>query len=151
MSFKRHIDEGVKKAHRRLNLLKLLSGTDWGCKPKTLMRLYKSYVRPVMEYGSIVMLSASKGQLKKLQTVQNRAIRIAYRLHPLSHTNEIHELANIELLEERFKHLANKFIHSLEYNSKLFENQKESHASSIQRGKTTLLDTLMKDYKENYA
>ena len=150
MSFNDHIEDCRKKANRRLNLLKLLSGTDWGCNPKTLMRLYKCYIRPVLEYGSIVMLSASKGALKKLQVIQNKAIKIAYRLHPHSHTDEIHEIAGIEPIKVRFQQLANKFIHSLETNSKLFQDQKILHASKIKSGKTTLLDTLMKDYEQNW-
>ena len=42
------------------------------------------------------MLSASKWQIRTRQTAQNGAIQFAYRLHPLSDTDEIHELANME-------------------------------------------------------
>ena len=52
LTFNAHIDENAKKGRQRLGLLKLLSGSKWGCKPKTLMRLYKSYIRSVLEYGS---------------------------------------------------------------------------------------------------
>ena len=70
----------ISKANRRLNLLRLLSGTNWGCKPKIIMQLYKQYVRPVLEYGAIALLSAPKTTLEKIQLVQNKAIKIAYRL-----------------------------------------------------------------------
>ena len=140
----------MKKTQRNVGKdligLKLLSGTSWGCKPETLMNLYKCYIRPVLEYGSIVLLSATKATLKKLQVIQNKAIKIAYRLHPHSHTSDIHEIAGIQTINERFEHLANKFIHSLEEHSDLFRMQKELHASKIKRGKTTLLDTLMENY-----
>ena len=69
----------IAKSNRRINLLKLLSGTDWGCNPKTIMRIYKTYVRPVLEYVAIVMLSAAQVHLEKLQKVQNKAFRIAFR------------------------------------------------------------------------
>ena len=36
-----------------LNLLKMLSETTWGCKPQTLMTLYKAYIRPALEYSAI--------------------------------------------------------------------------------------------------
>ena len=123
-----------------------MCGTDWGCKPNIIMRLYKSYVRPVLEYGSIVLQSASETQIKKIQIIQNKAIRIAYRLHPHSHMEEIHEIANIETIKERFKSLGNKFIHSLYQNSELFKTQLISHASKIKRGQATLLDTLIENY-----
>ena len=64
MKFKRHAEIAIKKARQRINLLKLLSGrpTSWGCSAKTIMRLYKAFVRPVLEYGAIVLLSASPYQ-----------------------------------------------------------------------------------------
>ena len=58
LSFEAHIDDIAKRGRMRLNLLKIVSGTTWGCEPQTLMRLHKAYIRPVLEYGAIVMLSA---------------------------------------------------------------------------------------------
>ena len=48
-NFRSHIKMAISKANRQLNLLRLLSGTNWGCKPKIIMQLYKQYVRPVLE------------------------------------------------------------------------------------------------------
>ena len=150
MKFKRHAEIAIEKARQRINLPKLLSGTDWGCSPKTIMRLYKAFVRPVLEYGAIVLLSASPYQLKQLQIVQNRAIKIAYRLPWRASTDEIHEIAGIEPLKERYQNLANKFIHSLETNSELFKLQKSLHEINTKKNQTTFFDTIMKNYIENY-
>ena len=113
------------------------------------MRLYKAFVRPVLEYGAIVLLSASPYQLKQLQIVQNRAIKIAYRLPWRTGTDEIHEIAGIEPLKERYQNLANKFIHSLETNSELFKLQKSLHEINTKKNQTTFFDTIMKNYIEN--
>ena len=75
-NFQSHIKMAISKANRRLNLLRLLSGTYWGCKPKIIMQLYKQYVRPVLEYRAIALLSAPKTTLEKLQLIQNEAIKI---------------------------------------------------------------------------
>ena len=96
LTFNAHINENAKKGRQRLGLLKLLIGSKWGCKPKTLMRLYKSYIRPVLEYGAPVILGASETNIKKLQIIQNKFIRIAYKLDPLSHTEDIHKIAKID-------------------------------------------------------
>ena len=107
----------ISKANSRLNLLRLLSGINWGCKPKIIMQLYKQYVRPVLEYGAIALLSclsAPKTTLEKIQLVQNKAIKIAYRLPWCTSTRKIHQLAESEPIKNRFQSLANKFIHSLE-------------------------------------
>ena len=95
-NFRSHIKMAISKAIRRLNSLRLLSGTNWGCKPKIIMQLYKQYVRPVLEYGVIALLSAPKTTLEKIQLVQNKAIKIAYRLPWCTSTRKIHQLAEIE-------------------------------------------------------
>ena len=40
LTFIAHIDENAKKGRQRLGLLKLLSGSKWGCKPKTIYVQY---------------------------------------------------------------------------------------------------------------
>ena len=42
INYGQHIDIAIAKSNRKNNLLKLLSGTDWGCNPKTIMRIYKT-------------------------------------------------------------------------------------------------------------
>ena len=150
LTFNAHIDENAKKGRQRLGLLKLLSGSKWGCKPKTLMRLYKSYIRPVLEYGAPVILGASEAYIKKLQIIQNKAIRIAYKLDPLSHTEDIHKIAKIDLIKDRFQILTYKFIDSLKEHSDLFKLQNELRASRIKRGHRTHLDKLISEYAEIY-
>ena len=144
-NFQSHIKMAIFKANRRLNLLRLLSGTNWGCKPKLIMKLYKQYVRPVLEY-----LSTPKTTLEKIQLVQNKAIKIAYRLPWCTSTRKIHQLAEIEPIKNRFQSLANKFIHSLEEHSELFKLQKDLHNAIKKRDKTNFLDELLENYKKQY-
>ena len=151
-----HVEEtkmAISKANKRLNLLRLLSGrpTNWGCKPKIIMQLYKQFVRPVLEYGAIALLSAPKTILEKIQLVQNKAIKIAYRLPWCTSTRKIHELAEIEPIKNRFQSLANKFIHSLEEHSELFKLQNELHNAIKKRNKTNFLDKLLENYKKQYG
>ena len=42
------------KVYRRLNLLKLLKGTNWGARPYTILKAYKCFIRPVLEYGALI-------------------------------------------------------------------------------------------------
>ena len=130
LSFKAHIDYIAKRGRIRLNLIKMLSWTKWGCKPQTLMRLYKAYIRPVLEYSAIVMLSAQGQVIKNLQIRQNKAIKRAFRLHPRSRTNEIHELAEIPLIKTRLEELSTNCICSLNENSTLFKHTSEYNSCS---------------------
>ena len=150
-NFRSHIKMAISKANRRLNLLRLLSGTNWGCKPKIIMQLYKQYVRPVLEYGAIALLSAPKTTLEKIQLVQNKAIKIAYCLPWSTSTRKIHQLVEIEPVKNRFQSLASKFIHSLEEYSELFKLQKDLHNAINKRDKTNFLDELLENYKKQYG
>ena len=114
------------------------------------MRLYKAYSRPVLEYGAIVMLSAKDQAIKKLQIIKNKAIKIAFRLHPRSRTNKIHKLAVIPLIKTRLEELSTNFICSLNENSELFKQQNIIRAARIKRGHKTLLDKLQNIYKEHH-
>ena len=40
----------MTKVYRRLDLLKLLKGTNWGARPYTILKAYKCFIRPVLEY-----------------------------------------------------------------------------------------------------
>ena len=150
LSFKAHIDDIAKRERMRLNLLKFLSGTTWGCEPQTLMRLYKAYIRSVLEYGAIVMLSAKDQAIKKLHIIKNKAIKITFRLHQRSRTNEIHKLAEIPLIKTRLEESSTNFICSLNENSELFKQQNIIRAARIKRGHKTLLDKLQNIYKEHH-
>ena len=82
MTFKAHIENIVSRCKKRLNLLKAIRGKDWGASPETILYTYKSYVRPILEYGSILFAFSEEKLLKKIQAVETEAIKIAYRLPP---------------------------------------------------------------------
>jgi hypothetical protein len=100
-----HCTEKGQKARQRTNLLKKMRGTDWGCSKKTLLHLYKSYIRPVLETGSICTALANKSSLNKLQVAENMALRCATRLYGRISSEELHRSANIQPLHERLQNL----------------------------------------------
>ena len=114
------------------------------------MRIYKTYVRPVLEYGAIVMLSAAQVHLEKQTKIQDKAIRIAFGKPIHTRITDLHEMAGIEPMRERLQTLSNKFIHSLEENLELLKLQKELNEIFKKRDATSYLDKLMQHYKENY-
>lgn len=65
MTWSKHIDAIIEKGDKRLNLIKYLSGTDWGCDRYTLTLIYKTLIRSVVDYGCMVYQSASDTDLKK--------------------------------------------------------------------------------------
>jgi hypothetical protein len=69
-----------------MNLLKVVSHTDWGGDTDTLLTLYRSLVRSKLDYGCIVYSSARKSYIQMLEPVQNQALRLclgAFRTSPV--------------------------------------------------------------------
>ena len=76
LNFKSHISEVKTISLKALNLLRVLSNTNWGADRKVLLRLYRSLVRSKLDYGSIVYGSTCKSYIGMLDTVHNQGIRI---------------------------------------------------------------------------
>ena len=77
---------GEARCQKSLNLLKVLSRTEWGADRTTLSKLYHSLVRSKLDYGCIVYGSASKTALAKLDSVHNQGLRLslgAFRSSPV--------------------------------------------------------------------
>jgi hypothetical protein len=76
LSWKNHVEHIANKANQRLRLIKLLARAAWGSTQETMNTTYKTYIKPVMKYGSEVLIMASGSTLKALETTQNNALRL---------------------------------------------------------------------------
>ena len=110
LSFSKHIEDIVSRAKKRLNLMKALRGQTWGASPETLLYSYRTFVRPILEYGCVLYAHASDTLLKKIQSVEVEAIKIAFRLPPWATNTWCYELVTFDNITNRSKHLAKKFI-----------------------------------------
>ena len=68
---------------------------------KAAILIYKNMILPILEYGDIFLHSASQKIRKKLQTLQNKALRCALNKEKYTETNVLHEEAKILKLKER--------------------------------------------------
>ena len=66
----------VARFNKRINLLRALTGTDWGANKKTLIMLYRSLIRSVIDYGAIAYDSAAESSKRLLDQIQSKALRI---------------------------------------------------------------------------
>ena len=86
LSFRPHIKILKNKCLKALNILRVLSNTDWGADRKVLLRLYRALVRSKLDYGCQVYGSARPSYLKELDTIHNQGLRIslgAFRTTPV--------------------------------------------------------------------
>ena len=76
LTWKAHISYIIEKCKKRLNLMRMVSGQFWGA-TKTLLLIYKSLIRSVLDYGSVAYDSACSSLKNKLDSIQYQALRIA--------------------------------------------------------------------------
>ena len=62
-----HIQNIIEKVSKRLNTLKLLK---YKVNRSTLTCLYKSMIRPLMEYGDVIWDNCSEGEASLLEHIQ---------------------------------------------------------------------------------
>ena len=110
MTFEHHIEDIVTRANKRLNLLKAIRGQKWGASPETLLYTYRTYVRPILEYGCVLYSHERENLLSKIQSVEVKAIKIAHRLPPWATNTWCYDLINFENITNRMKKLSKSFI-----------------------------------------
>ena len=106
-----HCKAKRQEAERRTRLLRRLRGTNWGCNTSTLLHLYKTFIRPVLETGYPTTVHASRTALHHLQVAQNKALRMALKViytpgQPRTTTEELHRRAHLDMMETRLQHLS---------------------------------------------
>ena len=145
LSFKDHMKDLMTKVYRRLNLLKLLKGTNWGARPCTILKAYKCFIRPVLEYGSLITGALRESQVKEMQIFQNKCLRLALGVTYLDRmrTIDLHDLTNVPMIKTRMTALAVKTFRSLE-NTQCFKDLVLNHKIVQKRsGSNTILDQLL--------
>ena len=81
-----HVSNIVKQANVSLSMFKLLN--EFNCPRKHSLRVYLSFIRPLLEYACPVWHSQLSNELSdKIESVQKRSLRIIYKkakFHTLS-------------------------------------------------------------------
>ena len=118
LSFIPHIKALKAKCLKALDVLKVLSNTNWGGDRSVLLNLYRSLVRSKLDYGSIVYGSARKSYLKCLDTIHHQGLRLALGAFRTSPVESLYAESNEPSLYTRREKL------SLQYTTKLAANSK---------------------------
>ncbi|KAI5713578.1 hypothetical protein M8J76_001614 [Diaphorina citri] len=61
LKFKQHLTETKSNCLNRINLMKIFCNKTWGADYKTLLQLYRSYVRSKLDYACVLLGDALKG------------------------------------------------------------------------------------------
>ena len=66
-----------------------------GCLQKNLVRLYMTMVRPILEYGCTVWQTVAQTEMKKLETIQRKALALCLSLPPTAAPDALEVAAGI--------------------------------------------------------
>lgn len=115
LTMKRHIDEAVMKTNNSgRRIYPYLRRFSFATK-KLKLKLYKTYVRPVLTYAAPILAGAAQSNLKKLQICQNKYLRIIMNRPRYTRIAELHELLRIETIPEFLNRLTTKFEEKCEF------------------------------------
>ena len=101
LSFVPQINSVLNKCMRSLNIIKFLRGKWWGSDPETLIILFKSYVRSLIEFGCFVYFPIRKTLANKLERIQYTAIRYALGYRNSTPTNILLGESKLLTIRER--------------------------------------------------
>ncbi len=89
LSFEQHICEAVKKANKKLAMIRR---TFVYLDKKMLVQLYTSLVRPVLEYGNVIWSPHQQSHIKLIEGVQHRATKMLASLANLPYPERLKQL-----------------------------------------------------------
>jgi len=110
LTFAKHVKELKESCQKALNVLRVVSSTDWGADSVTLLRLYRALVRSKLDYGCVVYGSASKSILRSLDPIHHAGLRISLGLFRTTPMHSLYVKANEPPLSLRRKKLTLNYV-----------------------------------------
>ena len=120
LSFRAHLNNTIKIVSHKISLL---SKIKYYITDDAALKVYKTMILPYLDYGDIFFINSNSNQLKKLQTLQNRALKICINPEPDVTVEEIHQSVQLSKLNVRREvHLVN-FMFKNKSNNKYVNNR----------------------------
>ena len=98
LKFDRHISLTVNRANRLVGLIKRAFSF---LNKETLLTLYKTLIRPILDYGNTVWFPTLKKDIRAIENVQRRVTKILPELSSLIYEDRLRELRLSTLLYRR--------------------------------------------------
>lgn len=112
LTFKQHVDYSISRAKRICysSLYCLLSRKSVASTDSKI-RIYRSYIRPILLYGCPVFANAAKSHIQKYQLLQNKLLRMILNVKwsDFMSTKQIHSSTKIPLVADFIKKLTDNF------------------------------------------
>jgi hypothetical protein len=110
LNFNHHIDNIINRANKRLNIIKILANPAWKLNKSTLVNIYKTIMRSIIDYSAILIPHLTQAQINKLQATQNKALRLIYNREESVSLDQLHLMARLENIKIRFYNLTKNYL-----------------------------------------
>ena len=131
MTWASMIDGIAMKARRRLGMLNRLRPllSDFN-----MEAMYTSFIRPIMEFGSMQFMGAADVHLKKLDTIHEKAQRIGnFTVGPLNLRRDAQAIAfTLKLLDGKGRGVLNEYVPKFIDQSKLHKHDTQHASKGLQ-------------------
>ena len=112
LSYKAHLEHITTKIVDRTRLIRKIKGLKLKNQTELCLTIFKTLIRPILDYAFIPTISPTQQITKHLQTLQNRALR-SIKYFPLkTSTKDIHKFFKIDQISTRATTIAKNFASS---------------------------------------
>lgn len=101
--FKRHIEHTVDKATKCCRALFPILNKKSYLSTKNKLLIYKTVIRPILLYGCCVWGNTAETHVRKLQIVQNKVLKIIFKLPRLYRTKDLHQRYSQQTIKDVIK------------------------------------------------
>ena len=110
LSGKSHIGKIKKTCISRLNIIRILAHKSWGLKYDTLVQIYKSLIRSIIEYSGLNYDSLGTNQKRELETIQNNDLRAIFKKNREFGNKNLRKLAKVDSIKVRMSKLNGQYL-----------------------------------------
>ena len=91
LTWKTHITNIVEKSKKAFQLMRNVAGHNWGASKRALLTIYRALVRSRLDYGAEAFYTASRSQLKRLDEIQSKCLRVCCRAFKTTANNALQQ------------------------------------------------------------
>ena len=120
-----------------------------GVEPKTMVKLYKCYLRPLAEYGSAAFIASPNAQMDRLKRIQNEAIRVCLNLPSYIRTDLLHEYSGLEPIYNRLLRMNVPLLQRMRQNNVHIAELISQNLNGHEQGLKSPIEMIMSHAKKN--
>ncbi|KAH8338630.1 hypothetical protein KR074_002088, partial [Drosophila pseudoananassae] len=132
-----HLIKKRKQADQRLRSFYWLMGRRSKLRTSTKILIYKAIIRPIWTYGIQLWGTASKTNVRTIQTFENRALRIATGDHVYHDNRSIHEVLNFPWVKDEIQRSSARYMQRLHNHPNLWASSLVDNSEQPRRLKRT--------------